>query len=63
MLIIFPGLIGSAAISNNLHAYHLWIATLLNGLIYFGLGWFSFGLVARVFTRGTPGSRRDRSSL
>src|ERR1700730_14657358 len=45
MALIFPGLIGPAAISGNVHAFHLWIAAGMNGLIYFGLAWLFYRVV------------------
>jgi hypothetical protein len=46
MALIFPGLIGAAAISGNVHAFHLWVAAGMNGLIYFGLAWLFYRVVA-----------------
>jgi hypothetical protein len=51
MTLIFPGLIGAAAISGNVHAFHLWIAAGINGLIYFGLGWLFYRVVATLRRR------------
>jgi hypothetical protein len=59
-----PGILGSMAISGNAHAWHLWIAAGINGIVYFGLGWLIIRLIARLFGRkqrmrqaGSTGSR------
>jgi hypothetical protein len=43
-LIALPGLIGSMAIAGGVHAFSLWIAAILNGLLYFGLSWAAASL-------------------
>jgi hypothetical protein len=53
--LLFPGILGSTAVSGNAHAWHLWVAALINGMIYFGLGWIGSHLIARLFRR----ARRD----
>jgi hypothetical protein len=47
MVLIIPGLIGSVAFSGNVHAFPLWLAAVLNALLYFGIGWFAIYLVER----------------
>jgi hypothetical protein len=51
-ILILPGIIGAMGIGGNVHAWPLWIAAAINGLIYFGIGWFSYVLVARYRRRG-----------
>jgi len=47
MVLILPGLFGSAIASGNLHAFSQAIAALINGIIYFAVGW----LVCPLWTR------------
>jgi hypothetical protein len=44
--LIFPGILGSMAVSGNAHAFHLWVAAGINGLLYFGLAWVVLRLIA-----------------
>lgn len=48
---LFPGMLGAAALSGNAHAWHLWVAALVNGIIYFGLGWTGSRVTAWLFKR------------
>lgn len=48
---LFPGMLGAMAISGNAHAWYLWVAALVNGLIYFGLGWIGSRATASLFRR------------
>ena len=50
-ILIVPGIIGAMGIEANIHAWHLWVAAAINGLIHFGIGWFLYGLVAK-YRRG-----------
>ena len=52
-ILIFPGIIGAIGMSGNVHAWHLWVAAAINGLIYFGIGWLSYVLVAKYRRRRT----------
>ena len=47
--LLFPGMLGSMAVSGNAHAWHLWVAALVNGFIYFGLGWIGSTLIAKLY--------------
>jgi hypothetical protein len=49
--LLFPGMLGSMAVSGNAHAWHLWVAALINGLIYFVLGWIGSRVTASLFRR------------
>jgi hypothetical protein len=49
--LLFPGMLGSMAVSGNAHAWHLWVAALVNGLVYFGLGWVGSRVIASLFRR------------
>jgi|HubBroStandDraft_5_1064220.scaffolds.fasta_scaffold913145_1 hypothetical protein len=51
-IVLFPGIIGAMGIGGNVHSWHLWVAAAINGLIYFGIGWFSYVLVAKYRRRG-----------
>jgi hypothetical protein len=46
--LLFPGMLGSMAVSGNVHAFQLWVAAAINGLIYFGVAWLMGRLVARL---------------
>jgi hypothetical protein len=45
-VLIMPGILGSMGIGGNAHAWHLWIAAAINGLIYLGLGWLAYRMIA-----------------
>lgn len=49
--VIFPGLLGSMAISGNAHAFSLWIAAGINCTFYFLLVWM-ICIIARLVLRG-----------
>jgi hypothetical protein len=51
--LLFPGILGSMAMSGNVHAFRLWIAAGINGLIYFGLMWLAWHSIARLVKRKT----------
>lgn len=44
MTLIIPGLLGSAIIGGNIHAFSLGVAAVINGVLYFVLGWLLYGL-------------------
>jgi len=48
MALIIPGLLGSAILSGNVHAFSLVFATVINTLIYFAVGWISCSLWRRM---------------
>lgn len=48
---IYPGMLGAALLNGNPHAGHLWVAALVNGVIYFGLGWIGSKVIASLFRR------------
>lgn len=39
---LFPGILGAMAIGQNVHAFSLWIAAIVNGAFYAGLTWLAF---------------------
>jgi hypothetical protein len=43
--LIMPGILGSMCVSGNAHAWYLWIAAAINGLIYLGLGCFTCRMI------------------
>lgn len=45
IIFLFPGLLGSMALSGNVHAFSLRTAAILNGFFYFGAIW-AIGTVA-----------------
>ena len=51
MVFIVPGLIGSAGISGNVHAFALWPAALINGLLYFGIASGILAISAKIASR------------
>ena len=46
-VLLSPGIIGATGIAGNVHSFPLWVAAAINGVIYFGIGWISFVLVAK----------------
>ncbi len=48
MLVIIPGLIGSAGASGNSHAFSLLVAALINGLFWMVFGWLLYFILARI---------------
>jgi len=48
MVFIIPGLIGSMAISQNVHAFSLAPAALINTGVHFGVAWAFVSLFARL---------------
>ncbi len=68
VILLFPGLIGATGISGNVHVFQLWVAAAINAVIYFGIGWLSYILMARHRRRGrllatvAPGDLRDSES-
>jgi hypothetical protein len=53
MVLLLPGLIGVMAVAGNIHAYDLWLAAVINGVIYFGLCWLACTLLARLSGKKT----------
>src|SRR5271155_3863392 len=49
---LLPGMFGAMGISGNVHLWPVWLAAAINGMIYFGIGWFFYVLVARYRGRG-----------
>jgi hypothetical protein len=68
IILLLPGMIGAMGLSGNVHVWHLWVAAAINGVIYFGIGWFSYALGARYRRRSRllaavgPGNRQDSES-
>ena len=48
MMLIIPGLLGSAIVSGNVHAFSLVFAAAINTSIYFAVGWISCSLWRRM---------------
>jgi hypothetical protein len=48
MFLTIPGLIGSVAVSSNVHAFSLIAAAIINTVIYFCLVLLSFGMLKKV---------------
>lgn len=53
VVLIFPGILGSMAFSGNVHAFHLWVAALINGLLYFILSYLLGHLAITLLRRRT----------
>jgi hypothetical protein len=52
LILISPGIIGAMGIGGNVHSWPLWAAAAINGVIYFGIGWFFFVLAVKYRNRG-----------
>lgn len=50
LALLVPGIIGAGAVSGNVHAWPLWIAAVINMLIYFVTGWLACWVLMRLFT-------------
>jgi hypothetical protein len=48
MVLIIPGLLGSAILGGNVHAFSLAFSMVINGVIYFGAGWLLYPVGARI---------------
>ena len=48
MVLIIPGLLGSTILSDNIHAFSLTFAIVINVVIYFAVGWLLFPLLAKI---------------
>ena len=59
--LLFPGILGAIALSGNVHALHLWIATIWNFIFYFLLCWAIAALIGKAFRRLRAPSRADKS--
>jgi hypothetical protein len=57
VFLLFPGIFGAMAIGGNVHAWSLWVAAGLNGLIYFALIWIAIRFASRL-VRHDHGRRR-----
>jgi hypothetical protein len=49
--LLFPGMLGSMAVSGNVHAFHLWVGAVINFILYFLLCWAIAALVGRLHLR------------
>jgi hypothetical protein len=47
MIFILPGLIAAAGVAGNSHAFSLIVSAVINGVIYFTVGWLLYFVVAR----------------
>ena len=52
----FPGMLGAMVVSNNVHAFHLWVAAVFNFIFYFILTWSLIGLGLRLFKKKVKSS-------
>ncbi len=53
VFLLIPGVIASMGISNNVHAFPLWIAAVFNFFFYFLLNWCLIWLASKIFKRKT----------
>jgi hypothetical protein len=51
MVLTIPGLLGSAILGRNVHAFSIAFAMLINGILYFAVGWTLFLLWAKIKRR------------
>ena len=51
VVLLFPGMLASMAVSGNVHAYHLWVASIANFVIYFLVCWAVVALIGKVYRR------------
>ena len=58
---LIPGMIGSMAVSGNVHAFHLWVAALFNFVIYFLVCWAIVSLIGRIYRRCSASRRAEIS--
>jgi len=56
MMLLIPGLLGSAAVSGNIHGFSIVSASIINGVFYFGVAWVACLLWARVERRRQRGA-------
>jgi hypothetical protein len=49
--LLLPGMFGSMAMGGNVHAWSLWVAAGLNGIIYFGLILFAASFASYLVKR------------
>jgi hypothetical protein len=49
--LLSPGMFGAMLLGNNVHAWSLWVAAIINGLFYFGVAWGVFLLGSRLMGR------------
>jgi len=47
MVLLLPGLIGSAAVAGNVHAFSLVPAAIINALFHFGIAWLLIRIKVR----------------
>jgi len=51
MIFIFPGLVGAGAFAENVHAFSLVPAAIINCIVNFGLSWIVLSLFLRIWRR------------
>ena len=59
LVLLFPGMLGSMAVSGNVHAFHLWVAAVCNFVLYFLLCWAITALIGRLRWRLSKSWRAD----
>jgi len=63
LILITPGMYGAMAVSGNVHAWSLWVASAINGLIYFAVGWFACMLCSRLAGKRKWGAAGTRCKI
>ncbi len=53
IMLLFPGMFGSMAVSGNAHAFHLWVAAIWNFVFYFLVCLALVALIGRIWRRLT----------
>ena len=56
IILLVPGMLGSMIVSNNVHAFALWLASVFNFFFYFILIWGVIGLGSRLFRKKVSSS-------
>ena len=51
LVILLPGIVGSMIATGNIHAFPVWIVSIINFITYFGLGWGIWHLLKSLIGR------------
>ena len=61
IVFLLPGMLGAMAVSGNAHAFHLWLAAILNFAFYFLISWAVAVLIGSVLLRFKVSRRATNS--
>jgi hypothetical protein len=59
VVLITPGMYGAVVVSENAHAWRLWVASGINALVYFAVGWFACVLFSRLAGKRCEDAMQD----